>query len=387
MRVFELDNDISHYKNDTIMFKDRLIEFENLRNNLLLRIEKFKVDIEIMDQNNMKRCEDCNIDFHRASYSRHLKTKIHLEKREIKPRKIIDKDNIKETNKNIKRNNKIEYNFTDNLLNIAYDITVDRYLKIDLISQITITSKFDTLGKEMSYFNKIFKELSHIYAKFINQYKFKYQLSFMVLFNKFEEDGDIRKEAEMSINFYMINNLTESEIDNVNTQWELESRIQNLEIKESGWVFQGVNSMTISYYKTGIMDGSSYVKIPLRSSAKVNFENDDKYCFLWSILSKLHPCKNGNPNRVSNSEPYFNDLNIEGFDFTNGFKCSDMYRFEKLNKLSINIYELNFEQGKHKLIPIEISKNESDKIIDLLNYKNHYVLIKKINIFINIFIG
>ena len=45
----------------------------------------------------------------------------------------------------------------------------------------------------MYYINDIFKEMAHIYAKFINQYKFKYQLSFMLLFNKFKEDGDIRK--------------------------------------------------------------------------------------------------------------------------------------------------------------------------------------------------
>ena len=63
-----------------------------------------------------------------------------------------------------------------------------------------------------------------------------------------------------------------------------------------------------------------------------------------------------------------------------------MYRFEKLNSLSINIYELNFyhdqDEMKHKLIPSEISKNESDKVIDLLIYKNHYVHIKKLNVFI-----
>ena len=59
-----------------------------------------------------------------------------------------------------------------------------------------------------------------------------------------------------------------------------------------------------------------------------------------------------------------------------------MYKFEKLNNLSINIYELGFDQNKYKLIPIEISKNESDKVIDLLIYKNHYVLIKKLNVFI-----
>ena len=180
--------------------------------------------------------------------------------------------------------------------------------------------------------------MSYIYGKFINQYKFKYQLSFMAIFNKFEEDGDIRKEAEMSMNSNMINNLTQSAIDIVNIQWELESRIQNLEMKESGWVFQRVNSMTISYYNTGKMDGSSYVKIPLRSSAIANIKNDDKYCFLWAILAKLRPCESSKPNRVSNYESYFNELNIEGFDFTIGFKCSDMYRHEKLNNLSINIW-------------------------------------------------
>ena len=349
--------------------------------NILLRIEKIKVDVENMEQNNTIRCVDCNIDIHRASYSRHLKTKRHLEKNDIKPKKVINKGNKKETNKN--KNNKIEYKFTDNILDTAYDITVNRHHKKDLNSQITITSKFDNLfGIEMYYINDIFKEMAHIYARFINQYKFKYHLSFMLLCNNFEEDGDIRREAEMTINLNMVNNLTQSEIDNVNVQWEVEAGKQNLEMRNSGWNFQRVISMTISFYNTGNMDGSSYVKIPLRSSALVNIKNDDKYCFLWSILAKLHPCENDHPNRVSNYEPYFNELNIERFDFTNGFRCSDMYRFEKLNNLSINIYELGFDQNKYKLIPIEISKYESDKVIGFLIYKNHYVFIKKLNVFI-----
>ena len=381
LRIFELKNDISHYKKDTIMLKDRLIEFENLKNNILLRIEKNKADVENMEQNNTIRCGDCNINIHRASYSRHLKTKRHLEKNDIKPKKVIDKGNIKEVNKN--KNNKIEYKFTDNIFNIAYDITVDRYHKKDLNSQI-ITSKFDNTGIEMYYINEIFKEMSHIYAKFINQYKFKYQLSFMLLYYNFEEDGDIRKEAEMTIKLNMISNLTQSEIDNFDIQRDLKARKQKIEMQESGWVFQRVNSKTKSFYNTGNMDGSGYFKKPLRS-AILNINNDDKYCFLWSILAKLHPCENSHPDRVSNYEPYFNELNIDGFDFSNGFRCSDMYRFEKLNNLSKNIYELNFyhdqDKIKHKLIPVEISKNESDKVIDLLNCKNHYALIKKLNVF------
>ena len=64
-----------------------------------------------------------------------------------------------------------------------------------------------------------------------------------------------------------------------------------------------------------------------------------------------------------------------------------MYIFERLNNLSINIYELIFYQDnnrwKHKLIPIEISKsNTVDRVLVLAIYKNHYPLIKKLNVFI-----
>ena len=250
-----------------------------------------------MSQTNTVRCVDFDIDIHRASYSRHLKSKKHLEKNNIKPEKVIEKDNIKEA----KKSNKIKYKFTDNILDIAYDITIDRQHKEDLNSQITITSKFDNLfGIEMYYINNLFKEMAHIYARFINQYKFKYQLSFMLLFNKFEEDGDIRKETEMVVNLNMVNNLTQSEIDNANIQWEVEARKQNLEMRESGWNFQRVNSMTISFYNTGNLDGSSYIKLPLRSSAILNIKNNDKYCFLWSILAKIHPCENSHTDRVTN---------------------------------------------------------------------------------------
>ena len=46
------------------------------------------------------------------------------------------------------------------------------------------------------------------------------------------------------------------------------------------------------------MNGLSYVKIPLRSSAILIIENDDKHCFLWSILAYLDPCSKKHPNRV-----------------------------------------------------------------------------------------
>ena len=81
-------------------------------------------------------------------------------------------------------------------------------------------------------------------------------------------------------------------------------------MKGSRWRFDKKKSMTICFFKTGEMNGSIYVKVPLRTNAILNIENNDKYCFIWSILASVHPCNNNHPNRVSNFKQYFNELNI-----------------------------------------------------------------------------
>ena len=98
-------------------------------------------------------------------------------------------------------------------------------------------------------------------------------------------------------------------------------------MKDSGWNFQRNIPMGISFHKSGEVDCSSCVKISLRKSARLNIRNDDKYCFLWSILAKLHPCENIS-DRGTIYRQYFDELNIGGFDFSSGYKCSDMQRFE-----------------------------------------------------------
>ena len=53
--------------------------------------------------------------------------------------------------------------------------------------------------------------------------------------------------------------------------------------------------------------------------------------------------------------------------------------------MSFNKFELNFYQEKkwkHKYFPIEISKNDSDKVVEFLIYKNNYAFIRKMNEFI-----
>ena len=57
-----------------------------------------------------------------------------------------------------------------------------------------------------------------------------------------------------------------------------------------------------------------------------------------------------------------------------------------MNNLSVNIFELVFykDQNKwrHKLIPIDFSRNFSERVFDLTIYKNHYILIEKLDVFL-----
>ena len=88
------------------------------------------------------------------------------------------------------------------------------------------------------------------------------------------------------------------------------------------------------------------------------------------ILTYLHPLDNTQSTTVKKYLKYFNELKFDGFDFTNGYKCSVIHKLETLNNIFNSIPEINFYQvgdkWKHKFIPIEISENESDKIVDLI---------------------
>ena len=361
-----------------------------------------------------RNCEICNVDVHRASFVKHLRSKKHLENIkqnemiipdwlfqepvETKINKIYNpkslkqlaRDNIrlddKQLNKELAKNMINPYYFTDRSSKVGFKINLDSHHIDHAISKLTITPNYPEFGIEVHYINKIIKELSVIYARLINQFKFRYQTVFSARFDKQNEDNQVFDETELFENLNINHNLTQTDIANIDVVSPLEHQIQQQEMKDSGWRSDKTNSMTIYFYKTTELNGSNYVKIPLRSNAILNVENNDKYCFLWSVLAYLHPCTNNHPNRVSNYRQYFNELNIQGFDFSKGFKCSDVHIFNELNNLSANIFELNFyqdqSQWRHKLIPIEVSKNNSDKVVDLAIYKNHYVLIKKLDVFL-----
>ena len=131
----------------------------------------------------------------------------------------------------------------------------------------------------------------------------------------------------------------------------LEDQTQRQDLKDSVWRFGKVKFMTIFFYKFGELIRSSFVKTPLRFSAILIFQIIGYICFLWSILAYFHPIadrKNGHATRVLKYRRYLNDLNFNGFVFSNGLNCSVTHKFERFNKLSKNILDLSFYQDQNK---------------------------------------
>ena len=71
-------------------------------------------------------------------------------------------------------------------------------------------------------------------------------------------------------------NLIEKDLQKISNKSSLEHHIKQQEMKDCGWIFDKIISMTIHFYQNGEINGRSYVRIPLRSNTILNNENNDK---------------------------------------------------------------------------------------------------------------
>ena len=244
---------------------------------------------------NSRKCEICSVDVHRTSYIKHLRSKKHIENIkqnemimrewlfqepvENKIKKIYNPGSLRQLarykirlddrqlNKELARKMLNPYYFTNRALQVAFKINLDSHHINNATSKLTITPNFPEFVIELRYINKIMKEIAMIYARLMNQNKLKYRTVFSARFDQQDEDGELLDETDLFINININHNLTQSDLDKINIISPLEFLIQQQERKDSGWRFDKINSMTIFFYKTNEMNGSNYIKIPLRSNA------------------------------------------------------------------------------------------------------------------------
>ncbi|XP_022837008.1 uncharacterized protein LOC111364395, partial [Spodoptera litura] len=167
----------------------------------------------------------------------------------------------------------------------------------------------------------------------------------------------------------------------LNVRETFKMKLTEFEHCESGWSLTSLSHLEININKYSPMRGGSYIELPeviKKTKSCINIQNNDEYCFLWSILAALFPVKN-NVCRTS-SYPHFSTIfNITGMSFP--LSPKDIRLFENNNSdLSINIYGLD----KHFNVtgPLYTTNFRRDKHINLLYYEKenraHYCLIKNL---------
>ena len=128
---------------------------------------------------------------------------------------------------------------------MAFEINLDSHHTNHANSKLTIILNYPEFGNETRYINNIMEDSSIIYARLKNQYKFTYQTVFSARFDKQDENNQVLDETELIINLNNNHNLTESDLDKIDIISPSEHRIQQQEMKDSGWRFDKINSMTI----------------------------------------------------------------------------------------------------------------------------------------------
>lgn len=146
---------------------------------------------------------------------------------------------------------------------------------------------------------------------------------------------------------------------------QIDKRIDEFLEKGFGWVLEEILFTDVYTMKYLPVRGSCSIATPKHLAEKkaiVNVKNDDDRW--WAILSALHPVER-NPDRVTNyvKYQYENELNVSGINCAVKADKHAIEKFEKQNKLAINIYTYDT-----RLAPLIVTKNrdQPNKIIHLL---------------------
>ena len=208
--------------------------------------------------------------------------------------------------------------------------------------------------------------------------RYKFQLSYLAKFSKIVdgEENVFHKWVKSDFNYNHMQNTFSTNLNVHNTSMQ---KLDDEQLEGSGFVLNGIVNVLLEIYKVNDIQASSYVELPEKyknNKSTKNIKNDDQYCFLWCILAHLCPVED-HKNRTSNVSMHFNKLNLKGLEFP--MKVKDIPKFENLNNLNVNVFELT----NSVLTPIHINKNYLQPQSELLLFENHFCLLTKLHCLIN----
>ena len=329
----------------------------------------------------MEHCPTCNLQYKRNNRYKHELTNTHLAAINQyycqQCKKVLNlADKILHLQSNEHKNSermwycelcKKDININTNSSHIKYAAQIEN----EVISRINN----NLTDRTYTYLNPDFEKVNNLVQRAIDVctkyfHRFKYKCVFLVKFNH---------ATHGNTNYFTITNMFKNQYEEINEANELSHKLVEFGEGESGYIFDTIKKLTVKMFKYHDIRASSYCKLPkpfCNSKSKVNIQNNDNYCFMWSILAHNYKVDN-HRERVSHYENHFHEFNQGDIQFP--MKIKDIPTFEILNNLNINVFELS--ANDKSLSPKYVNKNYYDEQIDLLLYENHYCLITNLHNF------
>lgn len=147
---------------------------------------------------------------------------------------------------------------------------------------------------------------------------------------------------------------------------EIQKNVEDVAIEGSGFTLAQIIKLDAIVCSYEPLKGSSYIETPKKLQKKmaiVNVRNvKDNFCFMWSILSALHPIKR-NPNRLYHYKKYQNELNFNGINFPVPLHQIDKFEHQN-DTISINVYY--YDDADKCVRPLRVSTDTKEHHIHLL---------------------
>ena len=163
---------------------------------------------------------------------------------------------------------------------------------------------------------------------------------------------------------------------NVNVQQVIDRKIEEFQERDSGWSMKSILNLSVFIKKFQPMHGgSSWFNMPdeiTKKRACLNVKNNDQKCFMWSILSALHKVnRNCHPENVKKYKEFENELNFKGITFP--VQIKDVPKFEKQNKVSVNVFVLKrFGEKSFTIETLHLTRDKKHDHVNLLLLQDSY---------------
>ncbi|XP_036146760.1 uncharacterized protein LOC105840361 [Monomorium pharaonis] len=143
--------------------------------------------------------------------------------------------------------------------------------------------------------------------------------------------------------------------------------LEEFQERDSGWALSRIQNLTVNVNKYNSMRAGCNVTLPREIMTKrvvVNVKLTDNACFAWSVVAALYPTQR-HSDRESSYPHYTNVLNFDDIELPIALK--DIKKFERLNNISVNVYEIQKDQTEtYKILPLRLSNDKKEKHVNLL---------------------